>query len=113
MIPVDSVRGRVGSVWVATGYRGVGYRPHVVDWADFQDAANSARLGRAQYIACAKVAASELAPMEAVCPGCLSMDPPEGEDRRVLEAWQWIPHLNDDHEWTREAIADWLDSLIE
>lgn len=25
--------------------------------------------------------------------------------------WSMIPHLNDDHKWSRERIADWLDTL--
>ncbi len=55
-----------------------------------------------------------LAAIAAATPAVLAwMDHERTVDRRVLEAWQWIPHLNDDHEWTREAIADWLDSLIE
>lgn len=36
-------------------------------------------------------------------------DCPVCEDAMSL---QWtIIHLNDNHEWTREAIADWLDGL--
>jgi hypothetical protein len=40
------------------------------------------------------------------CPD-LSCDPPYRPDSLSAE----IQHLNDQHEWTRESIADWLDSL--
>lgn len=36
------------------------------------------------------------------CPAC---DAPSGSVTRV------ITHLNDDHRWTREAIADWVKTL--
>lgn len=35
-----------------------------------------------------------------------------GDRRRYVDSlWNMIQHLNDDHKWTRERIADWLDSL--
>lgn len=40
----------------------------------------------------------------AVCPAC--------EDTKSTMSILWsIIHLNDRHEWTREAIADWLDTI--
>lgn len=38
---------------------------------------------------------------------------PESECQPLtsLDLWEAIQHLNDDHLWTREAIADWLDGL--
>lgn len=36
---------------------------------------------------------------------------PSGRGRRPDPVWAVIQHLNDAHKWTREQIADWLDSL--
>jgi hypothetical protein len=46
------------------------------------------------------------------CPGCNpgaddTHDAPSWYDRLV---WDLIQHLNDFHKWTREEIADWLES---
>lgn len=35
----------------------------------------------------------------------------ENPTRKVNSLADWIIHLNDQHEWKREEIADWLESL--
>lgn len=35
------------------------------------------------------------------CPACIRLNPVSTQ----------VQHLNDEHEWTREAIADWLETL--
>lgn len=45
--------------------------------------------------------------LPATCPVC-------GLERAIL--WRWggefkLAHLNDQHEWTREAIADWIETI--
>lgn len=45
----------------------------------------------------------EMVKRHVACPEC---------GRVQSETWQFlVPHLNDDHKWSREAIADWLESL--
>jgi hypothetical protein len=44
----------------------------------------------------------ELAIETIVCPVCLQVD----------SLWTTITALNDNHHWTREAIADWLDDQV-
>lgn len=39
----------------------------------------------------------------ALCPVC-------GDGRQSEELFRLIPHLNDDHRWTREQIADFIDA---
>jgi hypothetical protein len=41
------------------------------------------------------------------CPACDSTD----EEVPKTDIWTCIVDLNDDHKWTREQIADWLDTL--
>lgn len=50
------------------------------------------------------------------CPGCKKMVAPTSIKKRI----QWnkahpladiVQHLNDEHRWTREAIADWIETL--
>lgn len=42
-----------------------------------------------------------------ICPACTVQDSPLWEKK----LWYVIQHLNDQHEWSRESIADWLDTL--
>ena len=32
-------------------------------------------------------------------------------ENQGIYSYEMVQHLNDDHRWTREAIADWLDTL--
>lgn len=43
------------------------------------------------------------------CPACTVQDSPPWEKK----LWYVIQHLNDQHRWSRESIADWLDALPE
>ena len=46
----------------------------------------------------------------AACPAC-ALEPPATASAPAMAVFRLIPHLNDDHRWTREQIADWVETI--
>jgi hypothetical protein len=43
--------------------------------------------------------------------GCPECDPLYGAGSTILAVYGMIPHLNDNHRWTRERIAEWVSTI--